>query len=671
MASTSDAEKAVLARAALAALIPESCLDNAASALNDLNGIERIRASDDLIKLAEALLPESFVTKNISTTTTAAANPYAKFYNSLSTTPSLRGGGGTRGSEIYHASVLASFAYYLNPLCLSAKLICGITAYDTNHCIFGMELLEALISQGKNDDGDLEIAAYAETARGSIDDPNSRISNFESQKGKLWKIDATTGKYSTPRSNSAKKYAIDLQTSQNSPCFLLGTIGGELSSMSITTAQLSFMTINTALALHPLTAEFSRIGTWNLLAVAENKWCENSSKAAVVAFVAEREGWSACALQECSSAAPENDEDYVKHGGFLTQWEFRRGRDVGVGNTAGKSESEAAVFAWRRDIWDQIHSPDNTAPLFYTNTNINTNTDTAITSTATTSTSSDVLSSSFKRKPALIFLRSKIGLSSTTTTPQRVLALISVHLKSFDKTLDKTKLEARLLGTEIVDWVLQESAALNIDADSLVTLICGDFNLAPPRCERDPSTAPGDSWSELTNRHFSPALIDNTPTNIFEFSADATATLSAKSYDNGFLNVGSKTLISPYPKGHVIQTTSTSFAEELNASKLHRITLPLPALLDQMNIACTTLETKQQPSFEPGVLSSFTRAIKNDARKLFIKRISDHKPLTITLFHAAAVAGAGSTQVDNGMVVRKIETELNSVAAAGGGTQLP
>eukprot|EP00802_Teleaulax_amphioxeia_P005639 Tamp_05643.p1 GENE.Tamp_05643~~Tamp_05643.p1 ORF type:complete len:959 (-),score=177.84 Tamp_05643:39-2651(-) len=163
--------------------------------------------------------------------------------------------------------------------------------------------------------------------------------------------------------------------------------------------------------------------------------------------------------------------------------------------------------------------------------------------------SPDEIASTFQRPPILALFKPSAGPDGNLrAAPHGWLAVVSVHLKAFDGSLEQTKAEVRGLAEYIVPWMEEEVAlerdkynASNIAAAPAVTtyIIMGDFNLAVDDKEKksggkgkkknkNAATFGGDAWDALIEKGFGmPLLPPGQPTNM-----GPPVTQDAKCYDN-------------------------------------------------------------------------------------------------------------------------------------------
>jgi hypothetical protein len=130
----------------------------------------------------------------------------------------------------------------------------------------------------------------------------------------------------------------------------------------------------------------------------------------------------------------------------------------------------------------------------------------------------------FRRPPILaLFLPATGPEGHRLASAHGCLAVVSVHLKSYDKGLAQTKAEVRGLAQHVVPWMEGEveRRMKQQDAQDVTTyIIMGDYNLA----EDDTASAlggrnniftfGGDAWSALKEKGFEPLLSPGEPTNM-------------------------------------------------------------------------------------------------------------------------------------------------------------
>jgi hypothetical protein len=123
----------------------------------------------------------------------------------------------------------------------------------------------------------------------------------------------------------------------------------------------------------------------------------------------------------------------------------------------------------------------------------------------------------FRRAPVLALFESAGGdpVSHRLAGIHGCIAVLSVHLKSYDNCLALTKAEARGLAEHVVPWMEKWIRSAG-KADGVHTyVILGDFNLAEMGDDGkiDRATFGGDAWQGLKDQGFQLLLEPGEPTN--------------------------------------------------------------------------------------------------------------------------------------------------------------
>ena len=203
-------------------------------------------------------------------------------------------------------------------------------------------------------------------------------------------------------------------------------------------------------------------------------WCAPEharAKVSNLALIIRRERWSACALQEVPTS--NSIAAYARDVPALATWVFVTSSVIGQGLY---KMAEAAVFAYDATVWEQVGGVEVYAP--------------PVAATLRP----------FMRNPAVLFLRSRVH-------APRTLALVSVHLKSYDgSNINDIRNEAAALGLlvrpagSVGGWVeaLAKRHCPSLEAASdLAIAVCGDMNLAPPSHGGSRATRPDAAWDAL------------------------------------------------------------------------------------------------------------------------------------------------------------------------------
>jgi hypothetical protein len=380
---------------------------------------------------------------------------------------------------------------------------------------------------------------------------------------------------------------------------------------------------------------FARVGSWNLRAVSNAlghglPGCL-PHKAAYVRSLITSQGWTAVALQEAppdtleqppaagDPAAPR--KSFIDRFVECLQLDTLPGAWACVGQTlplADGAGTEHALVLYNATVWElnNVYTLQ-TAP--------------------------------FKRRPLVAVLQARGG--AGTGSPEvvggggdggttaiadhhpggrRVLALVSVHLASFDATapqasLAATRAEAAALGPAAA------AVAGRAPAGAAV-LVLGDFNLAPPGSSLDPTTAAGDAWVPLLRAGYEPALGRAEPTNEADLCISRPAA-AGKEYDNAWLGGGSgggdsgaPAWVDPVPIGTALPLLALELEE-------------FAAVHGAMEAALRGLP-HQPPTALVADFMADTRARFADFAR---KRASDHRPISVVLHLAAATAAGDAT----------------------------
>ena len=238
-------------------------------------------------------------------------------------------------------------------------------------------------------------------------------------------------------------------------------------------------------------ASLARLGSWNVEAREKFHGLPSclAPKARNLSRLALAQGWDAFAAQEL----PNHPQFAGLFRGHLQQlmpgWALD---EVDVGGTPGQ-QGECAVFGHCARTW-QRSAPAAVFPQRL-----------------------------FTRAPALLLLQRRQGgeegaAGGAPPSPllQR-LALLSVHLKSFDRSmgLEQTRREVAALGSHVVPWAMHCAARAWGAGVGVAVCIAGDFNAAAPGGPgADPKTYCQEEWGGLQRAGFWPALT-GTPTNMY------------------------------------------------------------------------------------------------------------------------------------------------------------
>jgi hypothetical protein len=241
----------------------------------------------------------------------------------------------------------------------------------------------------------------------------------------------------------------------------------------------------------------------------------------------------------------------------------------------------------------------------------------------------------FSRRPGLVFLRS-------AAHPECYLALVSVHSRPFKPGSDPRD-DARELSGSVATWVRERAQELGVAEGSYVCVVAGDHNLGP-----SPETFPNPRGAFDALAHdFRPvpfvnaagAAITAPATNVADFSRH---THRPRTYDHAFISRGdtwvsaggrslSHMLVASVRVCNVAAAPYSRAAEEVAA--LAAAVSPLAAAA--AHAPCEPLVCTARNKIE-ALIVELRKAAKKDHWDAF----SDHKPLTLTLSEAPALAAS-------------------------------
>ena len=320
------------------------------------------------------------------------------------------------------------------------------------------------------------------------------------------------------------------------------------------------------------------------------------SKIAALARLVTSERWTAIAIQEIP--ADNVFAEYANAEPLLREWRWVTSPLMGVGV---QNCPEASVFGYDPRVWKLATvdgGPDTTAVDIFPKERFD-----------------------FERAPAAIFLRSHVH--------ERTLAIVSVHMRPRGKKkgepadadpLSGTRNEVRAM-EHVAAWLPAAARARGCDPSSLIEVIVGDFNLAPPHHnQRLDVDAPVDAWEPVLGTGFISAKADDKPTNVPEFCS------YAAEYDNALVRGAPQP--TRVPHAAVVETTGfTVLAADVAA--VERALSELPKQPGRRERGAQ-LHDAEILSFADSMRASFNE-VKKDARLRFNAAISDHKPLSLCI----------------------------------------
>jgi len=386
---------------------------------------------------------------------------------------------------------------------------------------------------------------------------------------------------------------------------------------------------------------FARLGIWNIECREEPpRGCVPrciEPKAANLASICEEGLWDVFAVQEVPQH-PAYAGLFRKHlQPRLPGWALEE-VDVGSSHTSPeeKSQGENALFGHDVTVWSRA-APASVFPQ----------------------TEGMLDERIFSRSPALLLLRNiqvegqEGSRSKYVGGSPSCLALLSVHLKSFDSKLklERTKTEIERLSSHAVPWMLKSAHGAFGGGVEVVCVICGDFNAAAPGSSLyDEKTFAGDAWNGLLRQGFHPSFAA-TATNMKHF-----VKCGGKEYDNCWVAVlntsaANALTVSTPPRGamggaRLVSSHPFALASSNPVAQPLSPSLQLPAYgrlvrcseLEDFLDAKEALESRVRKTERVSeALESSLKVLEKDLRQ----RWSDHYPLFVEIKWRGGDGGGG------------------------------